>query len=274
MQLLIGFSAAIIFSLLAWRVKALSVSGALAAALVGGLIFGLGGVPWAVLLLVFFISSSLLSLTFTSKKSSASRKYAKDSRRDWAQVLANGGLGTLLVICSALFPTQNWLWLAYCAMLAAVNADTWSTELGVLSPNPPRLISSGKFVEAGTSGGISYTGSVAALAGSFLIAVFGVVLNPGQNPAIPPELFVLMITLAGFLGAMIDSLLGATLQAIYFCPSCGKETERHPEHLCGTQTTLLRGWRWLNNDLVNFVCALSGAIIALLFLIASIRIGS
>ena len=264
MQLLIGFSASLIISLIAWRSKALSISGALAAAMVGGLIFGLGGLPWAVLLLVFFLSSSLLSRAFPKVKSYASRKYAKDSRRDWAQVLANGGLGTLLVICYTLFPTQKWLWVAYCGALAAVNADTWSTELGVLSSKPPRLINSGKIVEAGTSGGISLTGSLAALAGSFLIAGFGVFLNPSQNPATAPVLFVFIITLAGFLGSFIDSLLGATLQAIYFCPSCSKETEHHPKPLCGTQTTLLRGWRWLNNDLVNFLCALSGALITLL----------
>jgi uncharacterized protein (TIGR00297 family) len=264
MQLLTGFSAALIISYLAWRVKALSLSGALAASVVGGMIFGLGGLPWAAILLVFFLSSSLLSRAFPDAKSNASRKYAKDSRRDWAQVLANGGLGMLLVICYALFPSQNWLWVAYCAAFAAVNADTWSTELGVLSSMPPRLITNGKIVEAGTSGGVSLIGGGAALGGSFLIAASGAFLNPVENPPIAPAIFVFVITLAGFLGSLVDSLLGASIQAVYFCPSCGKQTESHPEHLCGNQTTLLRGWRWLDNDLVNFVCALSGASIAFL----------
>jgi uncharacterized membrane protein len=136
--------------------------------------------------------------------------------------------------------------------------------LGVLSAKPPRLITSGETVEAGTSGGVSLTGGVAALGGSFVIAVFGIILNPVQNPPITPALFIFIITLAGFLGSLIDSLLGAAFQAIYLCSSCGKQTESHPKHVCGTQTTLLRGWRWLNNDLVNLVCALSGASIALL----------
>ena len=52
----------------------------------------------------------------------------------------------------------------------------------------------------------------------------------------------------------MDSLLGATVQVIYTCPACGKETERHPLHACGTQTVYKRGWRWMNNDAVNAFC--------------------
>jgi hypothetical protein len=65
-----------------------------------------------------------------------------------------------------------------------------------------------------------------------------------------------------FTPATADSLLGATLQAIYYCPSCEKETERHPQHTCGTNTDHIRGWRWLNNDWVNFTCSLVGALSA------------
>ena len=64
----------------------------------GGLIFGLGGIPWAVLLLAFFISSSLLSRAFAASKFVLAEKFAKGSRRDYGQVLANGGLGALLAL--------------------------------------------------------------------------------------------------------------------------------------------------------------------------------
>jgi uncharacterized membrane protein len=60
---------------------------------------------------------------------------------------------------------------------------------------------------------------------------------------------------------LFDSLLGATVQAIYHCPHCDKETEKHPLHTCGTPTLQVRGWKWLNNDLVNVGCALVGALI-------------
>ena len=53
-------------------------------------------------------------------------------------------------------------------------------------------------------------------------------------------------------------------QAIYFCPACARETERHPQHTCGETTRLQRGLPWLDNDGVNLACALVGALLALL----------
>jgi len=64
----------------------------------------------------------------------------------------------------------------------------------------------------------------------------------------------------GVVGSLVDSLLGATLQAIYFCPACQKETEKHPQHTCGGKTVHQRGLAWLNNDGVNFLCTLSAAL--------------
>ena len=98
--------------------------------------------------------------------------------------------------------------------------------------------------------------SRAALAGSALIGIVGGVMNADVWLA-------LAASCAGFIGAMFDSLLGASVQSIYFCPSCDRETERHPEHSCGAQTQPLRGWRWLNNDGVNFAASLVGAAVAM-----------
>jgi uncharacterized membrane protein len=86
------------------ELQALSKSGAVAAALTGGLIFGLGGLAWASLLLTFFISSSALSAAFKGRKIALGEKFSKGSRRDMAQVLANGGLGALLVAGIWAFP--------------------------------------------------------------------------------------------------------------------------------------------------------------------------
>ena len=258
MQITIGFLLAIIIAFIAWRAGSLSRSGAWAAVLTGGLIFGLGGLPWAALLLTFFISSSALSRAFSRRKAALAEKFYKGSRRDWGQVLANGGLGALLAIGYAIPPHYEWLWLAYAGAMAAVNADTWSTELGVLSPVPPRLITSGAKVERGTSGGISLSGTLAALAGATLIGIMAILFTPA--PAWISRLLV--IILAGLAGSLFDSILGATIQAIYWCPTCNKETERHPIHTCGSQTSQVRGWSWINNDVVNFGCSMFGAITA------------
>jgi uncharacterized protein (TIGR00297 family) len=259
MQIFIGILLGILVSLVAWRLGSLSSSGAWGAAITGGLIFGLGGVPWAALLLAFFISSSALSKAFKRRKRAVSEKFAKGSQRDWGQVLANGGLGTLLVIAFALFPEQPIFWFAYAGAMATVNADTWATELGVLNPRRPRLITNGQPVEPGISGGISLYGTLATIGGAALIGLVAAAFSP-VGARLP---LVLAATLGGTCGSLFDSLLGATVQAIYHCPQCDKETERHPTHTCGTATTHFRGWRWLNNDLVNLLASLVGALIAI-----------
>jgi uncharacterized protein (TIGR00297 family) len=257
MQLATGFILGGLIALLAWGARALSTSGALAAALTGGLIFGLGGWSWAVLLMTFFVSSSLLSRLFRKRKIALDEKFSKGSRRDWGQVLANGGLGALLALPLALGYQQPWLWAAFAGAMAAVNADTWATELGVLSSIPPRLITSGKFVERGTSGGVTPLGYAAVLAASALIGAAAMLFTPGEL-----RLGQFLVILAsGLAGSTVDSLLGATIQAMYHCPACHKITERHPLHSCGAVTSLERGWTWLNNDAVNFACSLAGALV-------------
>ena len=261
MQLLIGFLAAVGVAFLAYKAHSLSRSGGLAAILVCTLIFGLGGWRWAVILLTFFISSSLLTRLFRRQKAAVDEKFSKGGQRDVGQVLANGGIAAALAVLSAIFPAAGWSWWLFVASMAAVNADTWATELGILNPRPPRLITNGRAVERGTSGAISPVGTLAALGGSGLVALLAGLISP--LPSSPVN--ILLITLAGLVGALLDSLLGATCQAIYHCPSCNKETERHPLHLCGTPTSHLRGWKWLDNDMVNLACALSGAGSMLLF---------
>jgi uncharacterized protein (TIGR00297 family) len=258
MQIFIGIILGILISLLAWKARSLSNSGAVAAAVTGGLIFGLGGLPWAVLLLTFFITSSALSRAFRARKTSLSEKFSKGSQRDWGQVLANGGLGSLLVMAFFFVPDGNLLWVAYAGAMAAVNADTWATELGVLNPHRPRRITDGQPVDPGTSGAISLYGTLASLGGAALVGLAGAAFSPAGARL---SLF-LAATLGGVGGSLFDSLLGATVQAIYHCPRCNKETERHPTHSCGAETAQIRGWKWLNNDLVNFLASVVGALVA------------
>jgi len=257
MQLMVGFALSLLVGYTAFLVKALTPGGAVAAVVLGGFIFGLGGLPWASLLLTFFISSSLLSTAFRGRKQSVSEKFAKGSRRDSGQVLANGGLALILVLIHWYYPHLDEPWIAFAGCMAAVNADTWATELGVLNPSPPRLITNGKRVPRGTSGGVSLTGYLAVIAGAGLIALAGSYFSRPTAYSVP------WVILGGLVGATVDSILGATVQGIYFCPVCDKETESYPKHHCGTRTTHIRGWYWLNNDLINLFCSLVGAAVAL-----------
>jgi uncharacterized protein (TIGR00297 family) len=261
-MLFVSFLLALLISLLAWRANALSESGALAATLLGTLIFGLGGWPWAVLLLLFFFTSSALTRAGAARKSGLSEKFAKGGRRDALQVLANGGIAGLCVLAHLLWPQASWPWVGFAASLAAVNADTWATELGVLASRPPRRLTTWQIVEKGTSGGVTLEGTLSALLGAALISLFAVFVAPFPE-ARSPFAFS-WITLTGLAGAMIDSLLGDTFQAIYYCPNCRKQTERHPRHTCGAPTFYVRGLRWLDNDIVNLLCGLSAALLGIL----------
>jgi len=257
-QFVLGLLLAVLIAWLAYRARSLNLSGACAAALTGTVIFGIGGWRWAVLLLTFFITSSILSRSFDRHKRSLHEKYSKGHERDVGQVLGNGGVATLFAALHGFFPGESWPWLGFAASLAAVNADTWATELGVLIAGQPRLITNPRrVVEKGTSGGISPFGTVASLAGAALIAALTTLLTP-HSAGFP---LFLALTLAGVAGALFDSFLGATVQAIYFCEKDQKETEQHPSHSCGSRTIQVRGWSWLNNDLVNLACGASGVLI-------------
>jgi uncharacterized protein (TIGR00297 family) len=268
-NMLVGFGLAVIISWAAWRVRSLNWQGALAAALLGTIVFGLGGLAWAILLMTFFISSSALSRLFRRQKKALDATFSKGGQRDAWQVAANGGVAGLFVLLHAAFPSADWVWAAYAGAMAAANADTWATELGVLSPSVPRMITSWKPVPRGTSGGITLAGTLASLSGSALVAVPAVFLWQGplafSADGSQPSTLLLpfaAITLAGLGGSLVDSLLGATVQGIYHCPTCQKETERHPLHNCGTPTRPVRGWPWMNNDWVNILCTLAGALLA------------
>jgi uncharacterized protein (TIGR00297 family) len=261
MQLLIGLVLAVAVAYAAYRVHSLSQSGAVAASLVGAIVFGLGGWQWAALLLAFFISSTLLTRAFQNRKRGLNEKFSKGGERDAAQVLGNGGIAAAFVLLHGFFPASFWTWVGFAAALASVNADTWATELGVLNPTLPRAITDlRQRVEKGTSGGVSLFGTGAALLGSALIAVLAAWLTP-FSAFFFPTLF--LVAIAGLLGSLFDSFLGATVQAMYYCPADKKETEKHPFHTCGAETVHIRGWKWLNNDWVNFACGAFGVLIAL-----------
>lgn len=265
-QLMIGAFLAALVAYTAYRARALDRSGALAAFVLGAVVFGIGGLPWAVVLLTFFITSSGLSRLFRQRKQKVEDQFDKGGRRDGWQVAANGGVAGLAVLLHLVFPAAVFPWGMFAAAFAAANADTWATELGVLNKTWPRKLTTWQPIAPGSSGGVSLAGTLAAAGGALLIAAVAVVLWPVEGTGLRERLwFGLVILAAGVFGSLVDSLLGATVQAIYWCPDCKKETEKNPVHSCGSQTVKLRGWKWMNNDAVNLACTLSAALLALFF---------
>jgi uncharacterized protein (TIGR00297 family) len=248
-----------------WR-QSLSLSGVIGAILIGTVIFGFGGWIWGLLLITFFLSSSWLSHYRRADKTAVAEKFAKGSRRDLGQALANGGLGAMLAVVSARYPDPL-LFAAFLGAMATVNADTWATELGILSQVPPRMITTGEVVAPGTSGGVTRLGIWASVAGALLIGAVATALTQvgsllgGKGWEFEAIFYPLLTIAGGLVGSLFDSLLGATVQAIYYCERCAKESES-PMHRCGQATRPVRGWTWLNNDMVNFLASMVGSMAA------------
>ena len=161
-------------------------------------------------------------------------------------MLANGGVAAA---CLLLMPlgTSNAL-LLFLAALAAANADTWATEVGSAMGGKCYDIRTGRRADAGTSGAVSVPGTLAALAGASLLGLF----------ADSPKTFA-VVTLAGFGGALYDSLAGATVQAQWRDPADPNRWTEQPQ--AGPPG---RGLRRVGNDAVNLLCTLSAVGLAAL----------
>lgn len=253
---LLGIILGLAVGLIAYLAGALTIRGAFTAAVVGAFTYGIGGLPAAFLLIFFFASSSALTQFKRSQKERVHLEFAKGGRRDMGQVLANGGVAVLCLSFYAWMESPL-LMIGFVTAMATAMADTWGTEVGVLSRTPPRSILNGQPVPKGTSGGLTLLGTGASLLGSMIISLLGVMVVNDWRIA-------LLGGVGGFAGALFDSLLGAMWQVMYHCPQCDASTERYPLHTCGTGTHFKRGYRWLNNDVVNFLATGVGAIISML----------
>lgn len=244
-------------SLVARRSGALSMSGAAAATIIGVLAL-VAGWSWGILLIAYFVSSTALSRFGENEKQKLSAAIvAKGGERDALQVLANGGvfaLAALLAIADAAHATR---WEALGAgVLAASASDTWATEIGTLLGGVPRSIIDRRPLARGISGGITTTGTLAALGGAALIGIVVATLSW-------PTPIALAVVVAGFIGSTLDSVLGATLQTRRWCDTCRALTER-AVHDCGAATRRASGIPGFGNDAVNFVSGVVGGLLAVL----------
>ena len=220
----------------------------MAASGVGTAVFWGGGVAGAILLALFFTSGSLLSQAAVRRAPGTPDHGPRTAR----QVLANGTCATAGALALP-FTTAGWVVLV--GAIAAALADTWATEIGAHSSRPPRLITDLTPVRPGVSGGITLLGTVAGIAGALLVA--GGAYLAGTPAGVPSAALA-----GGVSGMLVDSLLGATLQAKFHCPACSVEIER-AMHGCGRRADHSRGLGWLDNDVVNLLGTAAGATVAL-----------
>jgi uncharacterized protein (TIGR00297 family) len=254
-QLTIGLILATIVSIVSFYFRFLDKSGAVATFLLAAIIFGFGGWKWSIPILVFFVSSSLLSMVGKTRKIKVEQIFEKSSHRDYAQVLANGGVAGIIMIIYMFYEIPN-LYIFYLAAIAAAIADTWATEIGTLTEQQPRLINNLQKVPLGTSGGITTLGILGSLLGALIIAMSGLIFITNLSSK---TLILFLITFSGTLASLVDSYLGATVQIKYQCPICNKITERKI-HCNKIPTTPIGGIDWISNDIVNLINTLSSVI--------------
>jgi uncharacterized protein (TIGR00297 family) len=259
-RLVVGALVAAAIVAVAYRRRSLSFDGALAA-FVLGTICSVAGWDWAALLIGFFITGSLLSQYESGRKLERTRSVVeKGGKRDTWQVLANGGVFTAAAAMSVVQASPVWMALGAGALGAAA-ADTWATEIGVLSSSTPRSILTGRAVTTGQSGGITVRGVLAGVFGAAAMAVGALVVGWGGSSA-------MAAFIGGIGGFTLDSVLGAAVQARRWCDRCNTITER-PVHDCGTTTRIAGGLALVNNDAVNAISSAFGALLGLLCFLAT-----
>lgn len=236
-----------------WMVgrRSLTAGGALTAAILGiVVVIGSHSFFWLLPLFLFLLSSSLIGKLFpvTTAAGDAKQKLPRDA----TQVLANGAvygfLGARFIqSCDSCLYYYHFPWEHLLLLVAAMaTADTWSSEIGQYFKRPTYDLIKWRKVPPGLSGGISWPGTLAGLAGSAFITgtCWWLLLYPNIEE-------LLWLTFGGFFGMLLDSVLGSLFQAKYRNLKTNALSDTH-----STDTELVGGFHWVTNDLVNFAAIL------------------
>lgn len=251
MNVLLSVIFGIITAAISFKLKLLNLKGALVTFILAVIIFYFGGVKWSTPILTFFILSSILSKIRKRVNPSVDSYFQKSDTRDHFQVLANGGFPGIMILLNQVVQLELF-YIAYVSAIAAACSDTWATEIGTLFNFKTYNIINFAPVEQGISGGVSAVGFAGAILGAMIILFSAIHWISSLEAGV-------IIFASGFTGSVLDSVIGASLQAKYKCMTCNKITERKIH--CGTPSIQSAGLSWLNNDGVNFAsCSASGVI--------------
>lgn len=182
------------------------------------------------------------------------------------------------------------------ANYAATLADTLSSELGILSRSPPRLITTLRETPRGTNGGVTLYGVGVGAAGAAVIGVVAAALLPACEDAWglgDKVWFVGFVALVGAAGSLLDSVLGALFQQsvldvrsrkIVEAPNGAKvlvvpEQQRRTSEKDlqrGNSRVVITAQRWgvLSNNQVNLVMAITMSVAAMVMWGGMGRVGA
>nr|XP_023423337.1 transmembrane protein 19 isoform X1 [Cavia porcellus] len=212
-----------------FKKKSLDYSGALGG-LVVGFILTIANFSFFTSLLMFFLSSSKLTKWKGQAKKRIDSEYKEGGQRNWVQVFCNGAVPTELALLYMIengpgeMPidfskqhTASWMCLSLLAALACSAGDTWASEVGpVLSKSQPRLITTWERVPVGTNGGVTVVGLASSLLGGTFVGIAyfltQLVFVNDLDISAPQWPIIVFGGLAGLLGSILDSYLGATMQ--------------------------------------------------------------
>eukprot|EP01091_Cochliopodium_minus_P005819 TRINITY_DN15710_c0_g1_i1.p1 TRINITY_DN15710_c0_g1~~TRINITY_DN15710_c0_g1_i1.p1 ORF type:complete len:280 (+),score=45.88 TRINITY_DN15710_c0_g1_i1:3-842(+) len=259
-RFLVSFCIAFFMSYRGYKKKSLDLSGALSAFFVGIITFYFS-INQGIMLLTFFITSSYLTKMKSKVKEKLEDDFKEGGQRNVVQVFANSSLPVIFSFVGLLYSKDgdvvfdqnnfysNFATLCALGYYSCCCGDTWSSELGILSPHKPILITNFKNVHPGTNGGVTIHGLLGALGGGLIIGIssyFTHFIVTGQNS--PTLIFV--GTFAGVCGSLLDSLLGATLQYSGYCSAKKRVVE-----IPSSTTQHISGIHLLDNHMVNLFSA-------------------
>jgi uncharacterized protein (TIGR00297 family) len=221
---------------LAWFVRSrnwLDQTGSLAALWIAAILWMSGG--WKAL------SAPVFLLVVGSVTGKLIRPNHASEKRTAQQVFSNGLIGVVLYMLYGITGQFHWLLLAWSSFAVSV-CDTLSSEVGVAVGGRTYNALTLRKMAPGLSGGISLAGTAGGLAALLLLVLF----LGGILPVRPIQLLWVLGT--GFIGMLVDSILGSKWQALWRQGEAWSEVSSN-----SPQEVLIKGLPWLDNHWVNFL---------------------
>lgn len=253
----------LVFIYFSYKKNILDKTGIITAIVIGIMIFIGGGWKFIAMISAFYILGIATTNFKKSKKRINSITKEKSTTRSYTNVIANGGIASMLAFSNIMIESEL-LTIAFIGAILTATADTIATEIGLLSKSTPfLLLKPSKKCIKGESGGVTILGLTSSFVSILIIGIISMVLG-----VINTQYQIIAIIIGGYSGNLLDSIIGGTIQRIGKCTECGNITENMTHH--NKKVTITRGNKNINNDVVNFISTIFGAIIAVIFYLAII----